>query len=847
MSRILFTVLAFVIVIPRASLRAEDPAQQGATVVGSGTLVLTGSNTYSGGTVVEEGALLVTNSNAHSGETTFSGTINGTGSLVKASGPVTLTKVGSGTLVLSDGSTHVDGTTINGLLHAGPATLTKAGTNTYTGSTTIQGGTLILGNASPNVPHAGPRTGTNTLSADTYSGGAINNALPSSNSGTTLVNPNQCGGSTNGAVYTLNLGALQTGNSAWTPATGSGTFVFDSNSATNSALALGVVGNGASPSGPIPAGPVFYIITDGAGLGDNVRCVPCTGKETVLDAIGHINGISQLSSTKIWIARPSPTSREQSTILKVDWEAISRHGINATNYTLMPGDRLVFGADPLIARSNRISKKTAVIERLDGVMGLTSSTLRGLSKLSAAERAVIKGLVQKGMFTDDVEIKHLLLDAIELGEQEGKKTAAKAVDGQKADQAAKKASITFYTAKTAGSSEPQSEGATAIATQVFREDSVIFDDSSSTYVLDSAVAKPKLATQAAPHELAMQPLPDYRIEPPDVISIEMLKMVPLPPYRAGIYDVLQIRANSLPDQPIDNYFMVEADGKVSLGPAYGSVKVAGMTIEEITAALNKSLGQWLRDPGAYVQLARVAGAQPVAGQYIVGPDGTINLRKYGRVAISGKTVAEARSAIEKQLAAYLQSPEVSVDVLAYNSKVFYIITQGAGIGDNVRRLPITGNETVLDAIAQVNGLSQVSSKNIFVVRPLASHPEKPAILPVDWDAITRRGATATNYQVLPGDRIYIAEDPLVTRTNLIGKNTAPLERMLGIISLTTSTIRGLDDSSPAAAEVVKELVGKGRITGDEEFKQILLEAIRLHDLNREKAGPKEAKKGAARP
>ena len=109
----------------------------------------------------------------------------------------------------------------------------------------------------------------------------------------------------------------------------------------------------------------------------------------------------------------------------------------------------------------------------------------------------------------------------------------------------------------------------------------------------------------------------------------------------------------------------------------------------------------LREPEVSVKLARVSGAQPLTGQYLVGPDGTINLRQYGLVHVAGLTVTEAKLAIQKHLAQYLDSPELSVDVVAYNSKVYYIITQGAGMGDNVRRFPITGNETVLDAISQV--------------------------------------------------------------------------------------------------------------------------------------------------
>jgi protein involved in polysaccharide export with SLBB domain len=187
-----------------------------------------------------------------------------------------------------------------------------------------------------------------------------------------------------------------------------------------------------------------------------------------------------------------------------------------------------------------------------------------------------------------------------------------------------------------------------------------------------------------------------------------------------------------------------------------------------------------------------ASARPFAsGQYLVAPDGTVNLRQYGMVELTGKTIPEAKAVLEKHLAKYLDSPEVFVSVVAYNSKVYYIITQGAGMGDNVRRLPITGNETVLDAIAQINGLSQLSSQKIWITRPSPSDPEKGTILRVDYVAITRGGATATNYQVMPGDRIFIAEDGLIALNNRIGKITAPVERVLGIVGLAASTLRGL--------------------------------------------------------
>ena len=58
-------------------------------------------------------------------------------------------------------------------------------------------------------------------------------------------------------------------------------------------------------------------------------------------------------------------------------------------------------------------------------------------------------------------------------------------------------------------------------------------------------------------EIEKVSLPAYRVEPPDILMIEMLKMVTLPPYRLEVYDVLQIRVVvTLVDQPVDGYYLV---------------------------------------------------------------------------------------------------------------------------------------------------------------------------------------------------------------------------------------------------------------------------------------------------
>ena len=296
-----------------------------------------------------------------------------------------------------------------------------------------------------------------------------------------------------------------------------------------------------------------------------------------------------------------------------------------------------------------------------------------------------------------------------------------------------------------------------------------------------------------PRELDKISLPAYVIEPPDILQISAVKIVPKPPHKIEPFDGLLIRVlGALPDQPIADAFAVDPEGKVDLGPSYGRVQVVGLTIDEAQAAIQKHLSQVLEQPQVSVSLAFSSGAQQIQGEHLVGPDGRVNLGTYGSVYISGMTLEEAKKAVEKQLSNYLEDPQVSVDVFAYNSKKYYIITQGAGFGDNVDEAPITGNETVLDAIAHVGGLSQLSSTKIWIARPAPNGVGCEQILPVNWQDISQGASTATNYQIMPGDRLFIAQDPYRALDSYIGKLTAPFERLFGFVSLGTAMAQRID-------------------------------------------------------
>ncbi len=290
-----------------------------------------------------------------------------------------------------------------------------------------------------------------------------------------------------------------------------------------------------------------------------------------------------------------------------------------------------------------------------------------------------------------------------------------------------------------------------------------------------------------PRELDMISLPPYTIEPPDILMINAIKVVPKPPHQIEPFDGLLIRvAGTYADQPIADAFAVDPEGKVDLGPSYGRVSVVGLTVDEAQDAIREHLSQVLEAPEVSVSLAFSAGAQQIVGEHLVGPDGRVNLGTYGSIYVSGMTVDEARGAIEAQLANFLYEPEVVVDIFAYNSKVYYIVTQGAGLGDNVVRLPITGNETVIDAVANIGGISQLSSTKLWIARPAPNGTGCEQILPVNWVEISQGASTATNYQLMPRDRLYIAQDPLLAFDTVVSKYTRPFERLFGFISLGTA-------------------------------------------------------------
>lgn len=249
---------------------------------------------------------------------------------------------------------------------------------------------------------------------------------------------------------------------------------------------------------------------------------------------------------------------------------------------------------------------------------------------------------------------------------------------------------------------------------------------------------PVMITQPmnAPREGQMRALSTYIVEPPDILLVEI--------YLRALKRTTPIRAEQL----------VRPDGSIGFG-AFPPLFVAGLTLEQIKLELAKTILPMI---------------DTLRGQDDEKKDTLITLDDL----LKG----------------------LKVDVLRYNSKFYYVITDGGGYGEQVTPVPITGNERVLDAVAKIQGLPAVASKKkIWVARATPNGHDHLQILPVDWNGIVKRGSWATNYQMFPGDRLYIDSDCLIQTDSRLGKLLAPVQRILGATLLGSSTYNSIKTGS----------------------------------------------------
>jgi polysaccharide biosynthesis/export protein len=155
----------------------------------------------------------------------------------------------------------------------------------------------------------------------------------------------------------------------------------------------------------------------------------------------------------------------------------------------------------------------------------------------------------------------------------------------------------------------------------------------------------------------------------------------------------------------------------------------------------------LIEPADFDPSVRLPGDQEVQ------PDGTIQLGKFGQLDAAGMTIEEIRN--EAELAAFRQAQKkipLNVRLVEKRGQIYYVL----GDVNSPGAYPLEGHETVLDALIKAGGITDQADRRSIVLSKPTLPGECRVVLPICYRHIVQLGDTTTNYQMHPGDRIFVA-------------------------------------------------------------------------------------------
>lgn len=246
-------------------------------------------------------------------------------------------------------------------------------------------------------------------------------------------------------------------------------------------------------------------------------------------------------------------------------------------------------------------------------------------------------------------------------------------------------------------------------------------------------------------ELAITPLDTYTVEIADTVSVEPVS------FDATI---------RLPGDQV-----VKPDGTISLGE-FGRYHANGKTVEqmqlEIQAQIDEQLRSNLEIEFAKQEAQRVAEeleAEKEADLDAVDDDDDADddeededLTPELESTREESRRKRARREFERRLDEQLNQNRVSVRMTNWESKKIYVL----GDVNSPGSFQYIGNETVLDALIEAGGLGNNANRhNIIVSRP-SSCGSCRTVMKVCYDQVVQLGDASTNYQLLPGDRVFVS-------------------------------------------------------------------------------------------
>jgi len=196
--------------------------------------------------------------------------------------------------------------------------------------------------------------------------------------------------------------------------------------------------------------------------------------------------------------------------------------------------------------------------------------------------------------------------------------------------------------------------------------------------------------------------------------------------------------------------------------ATAQVFLAGLSAAQEPRAPQPSQGTEYVIGAQDVLTVTVWESPDLSGKFTVEADGSFTFPLIGRVKAGGLTLRQFEAELKKKLAdGYFKNPQISVAVETYRSQRIFIV----GEVRNPGTYPLTGDMTLIEALARAGSNTQTASPEAIIVRaPAGKQPEGPILPEQKTDATEilhvnirdlQSGALSQNVALRDGDTIFV--------------------------------------------------------------------------------------------
>lgn len=219
---------------------------------------------------------------------------------------------------------------------------------------------------------------------------------------------------------------------------------------------------------------------------------------------------------------------------------------------------------------------------------------------------------------------------------------------------------------------------------------------------------------------------------------------------------------------------------------------AATTNRFFSASHPSQRAEWQRHltlgPGDMLNLVLFGKPDSAKRDVPIGPDGRITFLQAEDVMAAGLTIDELRAAVDKELGKYYNGPRTIITPASYNSKKYYLLGAVSRKGVFTLNRPTT----MIEAIAQAGGLETgLFDQNTVELADL-SHSfmiRNGQRLAVDFEQLFQRGDLSQNIPLEPDDYVFFASaaaNQIFVVGAVGGSGVVPFTPNASIISAITS-------------------------------------------------------------